>query len=101
MKDFSLVHRWLLDITDWFTLGATLGLSYPTLEAIRIEHREQVSSCRCAMIYAWMCEKDCVKEHGGCTRQALISALKKINENSIASTTVAEGKQTLESENTE
>ena len=84
MKDFSLVHHWLLDTTEWFRLGITLGLSYVTLETILIDHREQVDMCRCAMIHAWLCEKDCVKDKGGCTKQALVSALRTLKQNVLA-----------------
>ena len=51
-----LCHQFecLHDLYDWKTLGLYLGISYPMLQAIEMDHR-RVSDCRMAMLQHWLC----------------------------------------------
>ena len=50
----GLMNQELDDVTEWFTLGANLGLSKHDLDAIRLEvGREDVTQCRLGALTLW------------------------------------------------
>ena len=50
--------------TEWFLLGAALGLSYETLESIR-QTQKDASMCKVTMLNKWLCGMDDVSKEGG------------------------------------
>ena len=74
-----------MNYTEWKALGVHLGLSYNTLEAIRVDCTGSVKKCLMECMAAWLKAEDKVKEKGGPTWSSLATALKKIGANDIAS----------------
>ena len=64
---------------EWFSLGLSLGLRYPTLEAIDIDYRGNVRRCRTEMLAAWLKQEDNVRRKGGPTWTQLRDAVKDLN----------------------
>ena len=57
----------------WFDLGLQLGLGFFDLEEIKKDNREVVRECMRNMLAQWL------KKANGCTKQALKTALLKID----------------------
>ena len=74
----------LSPLVNWFGLGLQLGIHYHELEKIEQEKRGSVDRCLAAVLQRWMSEKDEVKSSGGATKEALVSALKHLQENALA-----------------
>ena len=79
---FSAVLRNILIVirtcTDWFYLGACLGLEYHTLHAIRDTHMGHSEDCKVTMIDKWLQGMDQVSDAGGPSWQQLADVLKKL-----------------------
>ena len=80
----KFVKSLLSNFTDWESLGLELGLYYPTLEAIKIEEKEQVRKCMMKMLVAWLKKTDDVSCYHGPSWQQLIKSLRAIEENGLA-----------------
>ena len=78
------LKRLLSPLVHWDRLGLQLGISYPEVMKIEKEKRGLVNDCLEAMLWRWMQEEDDVKEIGGATKQALITALREMDEIAIA-----------------
>ena len=78
-----IVFRELDELTDWKRLGLQLGLKYSTLTEIQANEPD-THHCKMAILHLWLNLRDNVKENGGATKAALVKALYKINENTIA-----------------
>ena len=74
----------LCPLVNWFGLGLQLGIHYHELEKIEQEKRGSVDRCLAAVLQRWLSEKDDVKSSGGATKEALVSALKQLQENALA-----------------
>ena len=84
-------HRELAQLTvllspllNWFGLGLQLGIHYHELKKIELEEHGSVDRCLASVLQRWMNEEDDVKSSGGATKEALISALKELQENALA-----------------
>ena len=60
--------------SDWFDLGLHLRVDYGTLEAIEADNKK-VRQCMREMLAAWL-----NGQGGECTKQALKTALSKLNQ---------------------
>ena len=81
---FSLVLSNVLgeisDFSDWFHLGASLGLSVNTLTTIRQVHIADPGSCKAVMIDKWLQGMDDVSVVGGPSWQQLADVLENIGQ---------------------
>ena len=64
--------------TDWFHLGACLGLEYHTLTTIKDTHVGHPEDCKVAMVSKWLQGMDGVSEAGGPSWQQLADVLRKL-----------------------
>lgn len=64
--------------TDWFYLGACLGLEYETLESIRQANVGDPERCKVAMIAKWLQGMDRVGEAGGPSWHQLADVLREL-----------------------
>ena len=71
-------------LVNWFGLGLQLGIHYHELKKMELEERGSVDRCLAAVLQRWMSEEDDVKSSGGATKEALVSALKQLQENTLA-----------------
>ena len=84
IDDLVDVKRALKNVNDWQSLGLQLGLLYPTLERIEVEHRGAIERCKTKMIVSWLQQQDNVTRIGVPSWSVLRAALRKIGENEIA-----------------
>ena len=75
----------LKNFNNWLPLGLQLGLRYETLEKIEKEQRGHIDECKRKMLVAWLKRKDNVAVRGNPCCAVLKAALKKIDENQLAS----------------
>ena len=66
------------DVSDWFLLGAHLGLKPCTLATIRLAHVADPGSCKVVMIEKWLQGADDVSVVGGPSWQQLADVLKSM-----------------------
>ena len=66
----ELVTDLLEVMTNWFTVGVFLGMSYYTLEAIQKDYRDQSKDCLRVMLAAWL-------RGGNASTALLVQALSK------------------------
>ena len=71
-------------VNDWHSLGLVLGLLYPTLERIKIDHGT-VERCKTEMLAAWLQQQDNVTKKGVPSWSTLKTALENIGEKELAS----------------
>ena len=64
--------------TDWYCLGAWLGLECHTLDTISETHPHCPERCKVAMINKWLQGKDHVGLEGGPSWQQLASVLREL-----------------------
>ena len=74
----SNVIREISDVTDWFCLGASLGLKPHTLATIREAHVAYPGSCKVDMIEKWLQGMDEVNDAGGPSWQQLADVLESL-----------------------
>ena len=72
------------DINNWKELGLHLGLLYPSLERIDLEHRGRITFCIMGMLYAWLQQQDNVLQKGIPSWCVLRDALKSMGEQETA-----------------
>uniref|UniRef100_A0A1X7U5J1 Uncharacterized protein n=1 Tax=Amphimedon queenslandica TaxID=400682 RepID=A0A1X7U5J1_AMPQE len=89
IKDLDIVIEELtilnqLDCTKWYQFGLHLGLYDPTLNVIKMDHRE-CKPCLIQCMSAWLRGEDKVREKGGPSWSSLATALDTIEEKPIAS----------------
>ena len=89
IDDLFEVKMKLKNLNDWQSLGLALGLLYPTLKRIEEEKRGAIDKCKTEMIVAWLLQQDNVCKNGVPSWAVLRKALKKIEENQLASTIVS------------
>ena len=68
----------IMTCTDWFYLGACLGLECHTLTTISDTHVNQPERCKVVMIDKWLQGMDRVSEAGGPSWQQLADVLRKL-----------------------
>ena len=85
IADLDKVKKYLKNLVDWQSLGLELGLVYPTLEKIEIDHRGMVEQCKTKMLAAWLRQQDNVRQHGSPSWSVLQAALRSMGENRLAS----------------
>ena len=73
----SKVLREIRDVSEWFHLGASLGLRVHTLETIHQAHADP-ESCKEVMIEKWLQGMDEVSQAGGPSWQQLADVLEKL-----------------------
>ena len=71
-------------VNDWHSLGLVLGLLYPTLERIKIDHGT-VERCKTEMLAAWLQQQDNVTKKGVPSWSTLKIVLENIGEKELAS----------------
>ena len=69
---------------DWKRLGVELGLSYPTLAQIEVEHQGNVTLCTRMMLEACLLQRGNVSRSGALSWSVLKSALENTGEKSIS-----------------
>ena len=79
------MKKYLKNLVDWQSLGLELGLLYPTLEKIELDHRGMVEQCKSKMLAAWLRQQDNVRQHGSPSWSVLQAALRSMGENRLAS----------------
>ena len=84
IRDLGTVYFATSDVSGWIFLGLALGLYHPTLEKIEGQSRN-IDDCRRQMLASWLEQKDDVVEKALPTWKALESALRKIEQNALAS----------------
>ena len=72
------VIREISDVSDWFLLGACLGLKPHTLATIREAHVADPESCKVVMIEKWLQGMDEVSVVGGPSWQQLADVLESM-----------------------
>ena len=85
IADLDKVKTLLSNLVDWQSLGLKLGLLYPTLEKIEIDHRGMVEQCKTKMLAAWLQQQDNVRQYGSPSWSVLQAALRSMGENRLAS----------------
>ena len=88
----QLLRRHGYSGVSYYDLGLYLGLSPATLDAIKENNKSNVLACLRECLKAWLKKADDVVKKGGPTIFSLVSALRKLGEN-----TVAEGILVMES----
>ena len=83
-QEFAQLTVLLSSLVNWSGLGIQLGIYHHELKKIELEERGSVDRCLEAMLVRWMNEKDDVKAVGGATKGKLVSALKQIEEITLA-----------------
>ena len=76
----------LKSVTDYMRLGLELGLSYPFLHKIRLEHEKRVEDCKRSIIHSWLARAERVDQMGGANKPALVAALRRMGEHGVAET---------------
>ena len=74
----SNVLRKISDISEWFPLGASLGLRVHTLTTIRQTHVTDPGSCKAVMLEKWLQGMDDVSVVGGPSWQQLADVLENL-----------------------
>ena len=72
------VIKEIIEVPDWFLLGACLGLKPHTLATIREAHMADPESCKVVMIEKWLQGMDEVSVVGGPSWQQLADILEYI-----------------------
>ena len=84
IDDLFEVKMSLKCLIDWQSLGLALGLLYPTLEKIEIDHSNKTDKCKMKMLAAWLRQEDNVSQKGVPSWSVLRAALRKMGENELA-----------------
>ena len=74
----------LKGVCDWKALGLELGLLYPTLQRIDVDHHGIIEICKIEMLAAWLQQQDDVCHMGIPSWSVLQRALRCIGENELA-----------------
>ena len=85
IADLFKVKVYLKSVVDWQSLGLALGLLYPSLKRIKKEQHGDISDCMMEMLAAWLQQQDNVSQNGVPSWSVLRTALRKIGENELAS----------------
>ena len=80
ITDLEEVQESVKEIVDWMGLGLKLGLFYPTLEEIDVDH-DRVKNCKREMLVAWLKGEDNSKDR---TWSTLVDTVHKMNNHSLA-----------------
>ena len=78
------VMNWLGSVTDYMRLGLELGLSYSLLIKIRQQQDTKVEDCKRVLFQSWLERDERVDQMGGANKSALIAALRRMGQQSIA-----------------
>ena len=76
--------NWLGSVTDYMRLGLELGLSYSLLTKIRQQHDKKVEDCKRVLLHSWLIRDERVDQMGGTNKSALVAALRRMGQHSIA-----------------
>ena len=75
----ATLKRCYVSSAVWNQLGLSLGLYYPTLDAIDKKHRGDPTDCLKACLRHWLEKEDKVMANGGPTWSSLVNALRTVN----------------------
>ena len=76
----------LSPLINWYELGTRMGIFFHELKKIELDEHGRVDDCRRAVLQRWMQEEDDVKEFGGATMEQLVTALREMEEITLAET---------------
>ena len=80
----DLLKRYRFPEKRWIDLGLRLGLHKNTLDTIERNHPGDVSRCLTECLTQWLCGADNVNSRGGATWDSLSTALRSMNEITVA-----------------
>ena len=83
------MKRFLNKLSNWFSLGLDLGVSYHTLQRIEEEKRGDIERCKTEMLAAWLQQQDNVSQVGAPSWSVLRRALGDIGENELAKSKIS------------
>ena len=86
IDDLFEVSEAVADLSDWKSLGLTLGLHYNTLLMIERNCNHKIDECKINMLAAWLKHQDNVPHKGVPSWSVLKAALRSIGENYPAHT---------------
>ena len=78
----DLLEQYNFPEAKWFEFGVKLGLLYPTLEAIEVNHRGNTSRCLMECLSKWLSKAD--ESVHSPTWQTLADALRKLKAMAVA-----------------
>ena len=84
IEDLAQVKRFLNNLSNWFSLGLDLGVSFYTLRRIEEEKRGDIERCKTEMLAAWLQQQDQVSQVSAPSWSVLQQALRNIGENELA-----------------
>ena len=75
----ATLKRCYVSSAVWNQLGLSLGLFYPTLDAIDKKFRGDPTDCLKECLLRWLNKEDKVMANGGPTWSSLVNALRTVN----------------------
>ena len=80
---------WLKNVNEYMRLGLELGLSYTSLNKIRMDHDQKVDDCKRNLLQLWLERADNVDEMGGTNKPVLAAALRRMGEHRVAGSIIS------------
>ena len=80
---------WLKNVNEYMRLGLELGLSYTSLNKIRMDQDRKVDDCKRSLLQLWLGRADRVDEMGGTNKPTLVAALRRMGEHRVADSIIS------------